>query len=336
MSLPSLADTFKSLKWKKCKQIPVQLNDAQAVSLRGSIYVGGDVVFTEDDTRDALTKIYEYTPSTDVWDTIDTPVYFFALAVYRSQLVLVGGVEGIHVDHQWQPCTNQVWMWSTEQIEKMWENLPPMKTKRQFASAVSHGEYLLVAGGEDEESIDNVLRVIEVYNGHFWAYAQHLPFQPLPDMKSTVLDGYWYVTGGIFSTVYCASLDLLIAGSESVPSQLRVWERLPNVPNLNSCLSAFTSQLLAIESDVPSSAVYAYSAEKRSWQVVCDMPIAMNCVATLTLTPEELVVIGDTDCYFASVSGKSKESLMKLGHTSCSAVCIAHMGVPCTSIQKVL
>lgn len=79
------------LVWRECKALPVSMQDAQAVWLAKKLYVGGGFSVEENETDQHDQALYVYTPATDVWDIIATPVYWFALATYRSQLVLVGG-----------------------------------------------------------------------------------------------------------------------------------------------------------------------------------------------------------------------------------------------------
>ena len=104
--------------------------NAQAVCMRDKLYVGGGVAVGSN--RDAA-RLYIYTPTTDTWNHIDTPVYQFALITYHSQLVLVGGLEYVG---EWNggPVTNKLWILTKN--DQWRETLPPMTTKRWRASAV--------------------------------------------------------------------------------------------------------------------------------------------------------------------------------------------------------
>ena len=82
-----------TLKWKQCEALPVNMQDAQAVWLAEKLYVGGGYTEVEhmDEDYEDQARLYIYSPNTDVWDIVHTPVYWFALVAYRSQVVLVGG-----------------------------------------------------------------------------------------------------------------------------------------------------------------------------------------------------------------------------------------------------
>ena len=88
--------------------------DATSVWHKDKLYVGGWISGgNKDDAR-----LYIYSPATDTWTTLDTPVYFFALTTYHSQLVLVGG----KMCGQGGKCTNKLWMLNDGQLQ--WQETP--------------------------------------------------------------------------------------------------------------------------------------------------------------------------------------------------------------------
>ena len=185
------------------------ITDAQAIWLEDKIYVGGGITpgISRTDAR-----LYIYTPTTDIWTVMDTPVLLFALTIYHSQLVLVGGREYVSYGPVGGLVTDK--LWTLDEQNELQETLPPMRVRRYSASAVSHGDHLLVAGGVSDNTRLS-LDVVEVYSDHNWSSAQPLPI-PSFRMKSTVLDGHWYLMGGEKqgTEVYYASLDSLIASCQ--------------------------------------------------------------------------------------------------------------------------
>ena len=283
-----------SLKWKECRRLPKGMHDAQAGWLRDELYVGGGL--TSGSHRDDA-RLYIYTPTTDAWNHIDTPVYWFALITYHSQLVLVGGCEYIS---EWRerPVTNK--LWTLTEHDQWRETLPSMTTKRRSASAVEFTDNILVAGGTDDTGRD--IDIVEVYNGHHWAKAQCLP-KPCHWMKSTVLNGHWYLMGGWGQgkEVYYASLDSLVASCQ--PSEkplLTVWKRFPDVPHEWSITAVFGDRLITVgggggELSSLSSSIHAYSPDTQSWIYVGDMPVKLSSTCTAVLPTGELMVIGGDD-----------------------------------------
>ena len=266
------------------------MRDAQAVWLGNKLYVGGG--WTSGSTRGAA-RLYIYTPTTDTWSKIDTPVYRFTLITYHSQLVLVGGEEYVG-EARAGPVANK--LWTLTEHDQWRETLPPMTTKRYRASAVEFADNIVVAGGYNDkgENID----IVEVYNGHHWTKAQCLP-KPDYDMKSTVLDGHWYVMGGVGQgkEVYYASLDSLVASCQPSEKPLpSVWKRLPDVPHQPSSIAVFGNRLIAIGGGgyrSPSiSSISAYYPHTQSWVHVGDMPVELHSTCTAVLPTGELMVIG--------------------------------------------
>ena len=277
-----------SLKWRECRRLPVGMMNAQAVWLGDKLYVGGG--WTSGITSDAA-MLYIYTPTTNTWSEINTPVYLFALITYHSQLVLVGGREYDDKRRLWS-VTNKLW---TLTGHDQWrETIPPMTTKHRSALAMEFADHILVAGGVDdeEENID----IVEVYNGHHWTKAQCLP-KPIYDLKSTVLDGHWYLMGGWGQgeEVYYASLDSLVASCQSSEKPLpSVWKRLPDVPLGWSSTAVFGNRLIAVGGGYSStsSSIHAYSPHTQSWLHVGYMPFKLGSTCTAVLPTGELMVIG--------------------------------------------
>ena len=296
------------------------MHHAQAVWLGDKLCVGGGMTSSESNRDDA--RLYIYTPTTDTWSAMDTPVCYFALIIYHSQLVLVGGRK--YVDEEsYGPVTNK--LWTLGQHDQWRETLSPMTTKRCSASALEYVDNILVAGGHGDTQY--VIDIVEVYNGHHWAKPQRLP-TPCYDVKSTVLNGHWYLMGGVGQRkeVYYASLDSLVAISQSSEKLPSVWKRLADVPHERSSPAMFGNRLIAVGGGVRlyslSSSIHAYSPHTQSWLHVGDMPVKLHSTCTAVLTTGELMVIGgwssgyekDSCVYQASLNGNESVPVRSINH----------------------
>ena len=287
MQVDILHPFLASLKWRECRKLPVSVYNAQAVWLGDKLYVGAGVT-SGSERNDA--RLYIYTPTTDTWSEINTPVCRFALITYHSQLVLVGGVEYVGEERD-GPATNK--LWKLTEHDQWRETLPPMTTKRHSASAVELAGNIVVAGGSDDEG--RRIDIVEVYNGHHWTKVQCLP-KPCCFIKSTVLNGHWYLMGGggQEKEVYYASLDSLVASCQPSEKPLpSVWKRLPDVPHVWSSTAVFGNRLIAVGGgySLPSSSIHAYSHHTQSWLHVGDMPVELHSTCTTVLPIGELMVI---------------------------------------------
>ena len=155
--------------------------------------------------------------------------------------MLVGGKEVVTGRAS---TTNKLWSISNgedNQINEL-DVRHQMPTRRYGATALSHGQHLLVAGGGGLRGVGNA---VEVFDGETWSRAESLPKEG-QDMSSAFLDGVWYLMGGTLGrSVYCADVEDLIATSRSDMSG-NVWLTLPEAPLAKSCAAVFGSHLLAI------------------------------------------------------------------------------------------
>ena len=264
----------------------MNVGDAQAVWLKDKVYVGGG--WTSGNYRD-WARLYIYTPTTNTWTTLDTPVYFFGLITYHSQVVLVGGREVIVKEFMDEP-TNKLWTLSEDgQWQKI---LPPLPTLCTYASAVSHGDHLLVITN------DFPTNKVYVYSGHHWESAQHPP-QRLSSVKSTIFNGHWYLIGRE-RIVYSASLDSLLASCQpsetSQPSSL--WKRLTDVPNDYCCPIVFGNRLVAVgkrSTGITITSLYAHSSLTQSWVPMEDVAISsiLNSPCAVLLPSNELMIVSE-------------------------------------------
>ena len=112
-----------SYSGKACTEMPVGVYSAQAVVLRNKVYIGGGVVYPGSSSR---LLVYDFTKNS--WDMLNTPTQWYALATYRSQLVVVGGR-----DPDTGRTTNKLWVLN-EQCRWI-QFLPPMTVERYRAAA---------------------------------------------------------------------------------------------------------------------------------------------------------------------------------------------------------
>ena len=272
-----------SLGWRKCSVPPKSLFGSAAVCLDDKVYLGG-------------VNLFIYTLTTDTWAMKDTPVFDFALVVYHSQLVLVGGEM---TDER--SVTNKLWTLGRHDQWKE-KTLPPMTVRRRWASAVEYLNNIIVAGGCDCQG--KYTDIVEVYNGHHWAKAQSLPIACWR-MNSAILNGHWYLAGGhgLEDKVYNASVESLIASCQPMASGRQlpfVWSRLTDVPHLLSILAVFGNRLVAI--GYATSSIHAYSPYSQSWVHVGDWPGTSTEAATV-LPSGDLMVTGHNTLYRGRLNG---------------------------------
>ena len=263
--------------------MPVGMRDAQAVVLGDKVYIGGGHTPTGP-SSDLL--IYDF--KRDSWDIIKTPTQLYSLAVYRSRLVLVGGVVCSH-----NTITNKIWVLDRKEVDELedcWDAslIPTMPTERFGTSAVGVDNHLIVAGG-DKGGLDGRLNVVEVYDGHKWRTVQSLP-RRCSQMKSAVHEGFWYLAGGVDQgrKVFYASFENLTAPENA---GLKAWEILPEAPFEGSSPVIFGMELTTVGGRF-KSAIHAYSNYTKSWVHVGNLPVAHGFFCSIVLPNRELLMVG--------------------------------------------
>ena len=263
--------------------MPVGMRDAQAVVLGDKVYIGGGHTPTGP-SSDLL--MYDF--KKDSWDIINTPTQSYSLAVYRSKLVLVGGVGSYNT------ITNKIWVLDRKKIdepEDCWDAslIPTMPTERFGTSAVGVGNHLIVAGG-DKGGINGHLNVVEVYNGHKWRTVQSLP-RPCSRMKSAVDERFWYLAGRVdqHKKVFYASFEDLMTPDRA--EQNGVWGVLPDTPLEYSTPVVFGMQLTTV-GGLDRPAIHVYSPRTRSWVPVGNLPVAHGFSCSIVLPNRELLIVG--------------------------------------------
>ena len=291
-----------TLEWGDCKELPLGTNYAQAIWIKDELYVGA--MLTEGTRRDHA-RLYIYSRSQNSWSTFDTPVYYFAMTIYKDKLVIVNGREYINNDKR-GPVTDKV-LTINEELDQ-WDEVkgvPHMNTKRCATCVVGVDSYLIVAGGYTDNGFES--DIVEVFNGCQWVYGTNLPVSSV-EMKSVVHGGVWYLMGGRNQkrNVFCTSLEDFqskMPGTSSEP--LIVWKILGSqLPYKRSSPATFGNRIIAIggKNDFPgsrisTSTIHAYSDHTKSWVHVGDLPQRLHGSCTVVLPTGELMVIGGMNGY---------------------------------------
>ena len=108
------------------------------------------------------------------------------MAVLQDQLTLVGGQ-----DPSTRRRTNQISVWDSQQ----WTHpYPPMPTPRHSATVATYIKWLVVAGGNDDNSYLSTVEIMDTTNKQ-WFTAIPLPVRCY-DMVSAIVGDEWYFMGG--------------------------------------------------------------------------------------------------------------------------------------------
>ena len=270
--------------------MPIKMGDSvQSVVIGDTVYVGGGFAVNDRDKctvmkleQDQWTKLPEYTAKR------------FAMTSLANRLVLVGGNNPRN-----KKRTNQLAVFESGE----WTHpYPPMNIARDFSTAVSFNNHIIVAGGDDDKR--RALSSVEVLDvaSRRWYIAQSLP-NPRSELKSTLIGNTLYLMGGYdhtlsaTKTVYHVDLTELVAKAHSNLDTPTLWQTLQEVPLVLSAPLSIGRSLLAVggwDGDNSSSSIHLYQPDTRRWVKVGDLPTARyRCTCSVLPSGEVIVAGGD-------------------------------------------
>ena len=314
----NLENPLVSLEWSDYTTLPIGMQHVQAVVVGDKVYVGGGM--TTDPKADTNIYVFDHTIESPRVTSIPTPgpTRWSTLATIHSRLVLAGGAK----PHN---ATNELWALNDDGCTWDSQAFPTMPKSCWGASAVSTGDYLILAGGVELHAT-KPLDTVQIYNAKskLWGLAESLPTSCY-FMKNTLLEGNWYLGGGRwqFGEVVYAELDALIqsvAADQRRPSEREdlVWKKLPE-PELSgrcSSICAHRDQLLTIGgtelSTGPTRKIRMYSTVEKSWKMVGKMPKAYDSACTIVLpNAKDILLIGGNDGFLPSYTDSVTKGCLK-------------------------
>ena len=298
-----------------------QVKPIQSVYLNNHLYIGGLYCGSK---RDKC-RLFEYSVTLNTWDLFDIDVAEFALVSYQSKLLLLGGRE-YKFDHngfctsKGASPTKKVWMLN-EQYHLQEADIPPMNTPRTYAHAIGHQNYLIIVGGDDDNS-----NTVEIYDGEMkkWFFAPSLP--KASQLQSIVLDPngnlYIQLAHGISSKVLWTTIKALNEScsptvQESNNSTL-FWQEIPDsLDRVHSNLVLCQDNLLILggshQHNEKYMFVYRPSTATQKWIDIADVPrdllkYTASIIHIVSLSDDQLLFLGKRgswmeDVYLLSLHG---------------------------------
>ena len=263
---------------------------AQAVVIRGIVYVGGGHTNFLDDDNDDVYLIQQYSPTDDTWYTLPpAPVYWFGMGEMNGQLVIVGGRTSQ------RDVTGKVHTLNSS-TQKWVEYIAPMPTTRYRPAVYSQPSCLTVVGGEDQH--DTNLSDVEIFMPHTsqWHQASPAP-SPLYNMATTVINNKCFIAEYDSTKVYqlCVSVQQTTTDSTNTPQVITEWTNLCDLLHEWCGLGSINGCLLAVGGGTmlnPITTILGFSPITNTWKTVGELPEPRRVCTTVLLPTGELLVMG--------------------------------------------
>lgn len=290
----------------------------QSVRLDDAIYIAGN----ENHFNHAeWFVLHKYSLMKKSWYKIPTKVANYALATYRSKVVMIGGVKSgpekfsekvFHVLED-DNCgleeeLNQSLYQRTDLEEKF---------RMENACAVSDGDYLIVAGGD---SSNNSPKIVRVFNGDEWhvgkinaesrALTRNVSGRKL---NLCIHGGNVYLTHrhNTSTQFFCTALEPLKNPNFPMTDNC-TWNKLEDAPHSSDCSSLMVlgNHVVTVSTIGGYLRSYAYLPQSSNWVIVEEVPIFQQftafCVVALD-SPNptnnvESLIVGKRDHHSLFVS----------------------------------
>ena len=297
------------LQWSKYGTAPCQMVTPS------SVVDGNMAYFNPYGSND----VYSYEPEKQRWSSLhQSPYRHSSLVVVRGLLTVIGGQVGIFKDllltaiGYKSTATNQLFILNGK--GKWVEHFPPMPTKRYDTAAVCRGKFLVVAGGDGEDTLLHTVEVMESETRQ-WSTASSLPLA-LRNATATICQDRIYLLGYGTSDEPRSVLACSMAGllqscrPQSLGARLETltlhdfWHRVADLPVRSSSCATLCGQLLAVGGHGKNytTAIHQYNPATNSWEVISHMPTARSDTLVAVLPGNKLMVVGGNTHLRGSVS----------------------------------
>ena len=263
---------------------------AQAVVIRGIVYVGGGYTLRRDDCH----LIQQYSATDDTWSTLPlAPVRLFGMGELNGQLVIVGGKT------RQDDVTGKVHTLNSS-THKWVESIAPMPTARHSLAVFSLPSCLTVVGGRDQPGTH--LSDVEIFMPHTsqWHKTTSPAPSPLYDMTTTVINNKCFIAEYGSTKVYqlCVSLQQTTTDSTNTPQVITEWTNLYDFPHKGCGLGSINGCLLAVGGgglNNPITTILGFSPITNTWKTAGELPKPRRICTTVLLPTGELLVMGGWD-----------------------------------------
>lgn len=294
---------LRRLRWRSCGDMKFGMGCyIHSVKLHDTVYFGGGIVKPEDPLNCHLMR---YNMALQKWETsIKCTVSGYAMVLIEERLVLVGGKDGS------SHCSRKLAVW--DQLEQSWvRQYLDMTVARFRCSAVTHEDWLVVAGGQNTPA-PTALSSVEILNTigvNQWQCVSTSTPVPWLDMKTAMVGDVCYFMGGCTitqsgqrlqatSNVYSMSISALLQQHQLQNSD-QIWNEIPRLPcERSSPLSLCGNYLLAVGGkDVSTrravSKIFYFSPAKNMWiEQRLQLPCPRYDCALVMISHNEIALAG--------------------------------------------
>ena len=303
------------LKWDRCTDLPRRMYGASVAVDDNNVYVTAGSA-PENETYN---NVYNYDILTDHWNTLPPPGHCNGiLCMVDNKLSIFGGDDPVTDD-----CINKVSTYNSN--SNNWaSDYPNVLQKRALPGVVTHGDHVIVMGGEYEcDKYHDNIEVMSWRRRSPWREVlTKLPI-PMFAFTPTIAGKHLLIVGyGAAEGRRDRSHRLPIATVTSSDQVASHWEGISPAPYGVTATVPYSNPPLIIggcgpssQGGVPTSDISLYDTSKKSWVKVDSLTTARSDVGAATINSNTFIIAGG---YTKGESGEaamaSSLPIVEIGH----------------------
>ena len=245
---------------------------------------------------DTLDYVYVYNINGNQWDRLPPPgQYMGTLQIINSNLTVIGGW-----DNTTRKTTNKV----TTYNNNSWKNIYPNMVKpRVKPGAVTHLDYVIVAGGElDDKIFRDDVEVLNYKQSSHWVIARMKLPEPMWAPSLTISDDLLYIVGysratGRTNAAHQVPVDIITSSAAQLTSnQTAHWTKLPPAPHYDTAVIPNSCPPVIIGGNdrqgVPTVDIRVLDVPNNSWKKIASLPTPRDSTAVVAINHDSILVIG--------------------------------------------
>ena len=290
--MPALQSGLYQLTWEKCADLPSPLYSASVALHDNKVYaMAGD---TPD--YDTYEYVYVYDINSNHWDRLPPPgQYAGTLEMMNGKLSVIGGR-----DNTTNKITNKV----TTYNNNRWSSYYPNLIKpRNLPTAVTHLDYVIVAGGKlDDDTYSNDIELLNYKQSSHWVIARMKLPEPMRRPSLTISNdllyivGYGRANGYRTSVAYQVPVDTITSSTDQLTSdQTTHWTELPPAPYCKTAIIPNSCPPVIIGGDKhydPTIDIRVLDVPNNSWKKIASLTTARSATAVVPINHDSILVIG--------------------------------------------
>ena len=246
--------------------------------------------------KDTYRYVYIYDINGKQWDRLPPPgQHKGRLQIINSNLTVIGG---------WDNTTRKITNKVTTYNNNSWKNIyPKMNKARSKPGAVTHLDYVIVAGGAlDDDTFSDDIEVLNYKQSSHWVIARMKLPEPMSNPSFTISDDLLYIVGYSRATVrtnaaHKVPVDIITSSAAQLTSsQTAHWTKLPPAPHYhiavipNSCPPVIIGGVDIRY--VPTVDIRVLDVPSNSWKKIASLTTPRVSTAVVPINHDSILVIG--------------------------------------------